>query len=139
MSEPKLEILATFENAIDAEIVRGRLESDGIACHVLDGGIVGMNWTLSNAVGGVKLVVRAEDLENARALINDNESISNEDEGWGACPSCGSRKLGLFFERRITNLTWILVGIPLLFPSKKFRCLACHEITVSPIEGDRGG
>lgn len=134
MSEPKLEVLATFENAIDAEIVRGRLESDGIPCHVLDGGIVGMNWTLSNAVGGVKLVVRAEDLENARALLIEDESSSTEDEGWGACPSCQSRKLELYFERRITNITWILIGIPLLFPSKKYRCRSCQEITSSPIE-----
>ena len=126
--------VATFENGIDAEIARGRLESEGITAQVRDASIVGMNWTLSNAIGGVKLDVKLADVGRAKELLDNATPVSLDDEGWGACPRCGSRKLELSTDRRITNLTWVLFGLPLLFPRKKFVCRSCNAVSDTPNE-----
>lgn len=126
--------IASFENAIDAEIARGRLESEGIAAHIRDATMVGTNWLYSNAVGGVKLEVNAADVDQARQLLDDAKDESLDDEGWGSCPQCGSRKLDLRTDRRITHVTWLLFGIPLLFPRKQFVCRECEATSTTPNE-----
>lgn len=134
-----LEVIATFENALDAEMARGRLESEGIRAFVQDGNIVGANWTLSNAVGGVKVAVLAQDLQRAIEILADAGTHEDEDSGWGKCSKCGSSKLELHSDRRMTNLTWLLLGIPLLFPNKRFLCRSCGEVMKEPMLDNQGG
>ena len=126
-----LEIIKVFENAFEAELARGRLESEGIPSFLRDNHIVEANWMLSNAVGGVKLAVRANDVGRAREIL-DSAAPEMKDEGWGACPSCGSCKLEIRTDRRITNLTWLFFGIPLLLPRRAYFCRSCGEITKRP-------
>lgn len=128
-----------FENALDAEMARGRLESEGIRAFVQDGNIVGANWTLSNAVGGVKVAVLAQDLQRAIEILADAGTHEEEDSGWGKCSKCGSSKLELHSDRKMTNLTWLLLGIPLLFPNKRFLCRSCGEVMKEPMLDNQGG
>jgi hypothetical protein len=126
-----LKTVASFESPLDAEIAKGRLESEDIIAHIRDESTVNANWLLSNAIGGVKLLVKESDLSRASDLLQV-VATSEEDEGWGSCSSCGSRQLELRDDRRITNLTWLMFGIPLLFPRKKFFCRSCGNLSKSP-------
>ena len=126
-----LEVIARFENALDAELARGQLESEGIPSFLLDAHTVTMNWMLSNAVGGVKLAVHPRDAHRARDVLGNEVQADQSDSGWGACPNCGSRNLEPRFDRRVTGLSWLLFGIPLLFPKKSFFCHACKQSTAT--------
>ncbi len=64
-------VVATFALPTEAEMARGLLESNGIQALLRDEGLVGVHPWLSNAVGGVKVVVPAEDAERAREILGD--------------------------------------------------------------------
>jgi len=64
-------VVATFTFPTEAEMARGLLESNGIDALVRDAGLVGVHPWLSNAVGGVKLVVSSDDAELAREILED--------------------------------------------------------------------
>ncbi len=62
-------IVAAFDTVLEAEMARGRLETDGIAARIVDGNTVGIATHLSMALGGAKVVVCQNDLEAARAIL----------------------------------------------------------------------
>lgn len=62
-------VVATFQDPLEASMARSRLEAEGILA-TLDGEYhVAMAWWISNAIGGVKLLVRQCDLESARRIL----------------------------------------------------------------------
>jgi len=64
-------VVATFALPTQAEMARELLEHNGIDAHLRDQGFIGVHPWLSNAVGGVKLVVPAADAELAREILED--------------------------------------------------------------------
>ena len=61
--------VAAFTDPVEAELARGALAGEGIDAELRDGALVGVAWHLSNAVGGVKLVVHADDAKRAEAIL----------------------------------------------------------------------
>ena len=61
--------ILTFTYPHEMEIVRGRLESEGIECNVLDEFTVQVHNFYSNAIGGIKLQVKKEDLSRALQVL----------------------------------------------------------------------
>jgi hypothetical protein len=61
--------VAVFDNPLSAQLAKGRLESAGIACFLANEHVVAANPLYANAVGGLQLQVRAEDLDQARDLL----------------------------------------------------------------------
>ena len=61
----KLITIKVFENAIDAHILKTKLESEGIPAILVDENIVTLNPLYNIAVGGGKLQVRDEDFGRA--------------------------------------------------------------------------
>jgi len=64
-------VVATFALPTEAEMARELLERNGIEALLRDEGLVGVHPWLSNAVGGVKVVVPFEDAERAREILGD--------------------------------------------------------------------
>jgi hypothetical protein len=62
-------VVATFALPTHAEMARELLERNGIDARLRDQGFIGVHPWLSNAVGGVKLVVSADDAELAREIL----------------------------------------------------------------------
>jgi hypothetical protein len=58
----------------EALLAKSILDSAGIESFLGDQNIIRMDWFLSNALGGVKLRVREEDVEVATALLNQTWS-----------------------------------------------------------------
>ena len=61
--------VATFDFLPAAEIARGRLLAEGIACRLADQHLVQTDWLYSLAVGGIKLQVAAKDVQQAQAIL----------------------------------------------------------------------
>lgn len=68
----------------EALLAKSILDSAGIESFLGDQNIIRMDWFLSNALGGVKLRVREEDVEIAMALLNqtraDASGVENGEE-----------------------------------------------------------
>ena len=66
-------MLQSFDNYIDAHIVKGRLEDQGIHCWLKDENLSSLivDPILTNAVsGGIKLMVPEEELQKAIEILN---------------------------------------------------------------------
>ena len=104
-------VAARFLNIGEAEIAASALDAAGIDCDLLDEAIVRVDWFMAQAVGGIKLVVRAEDLAAARDVLTSPPASHPHFEDVGAprsprrstaetavlpqevpaaCPECGS-------------------------------------------------
>jgi hypothetical protein len=75
----ELVTLATFDSSIKAELARAALQEAGIESQLGDESLVTNYWLLSEAVGGVKLVVRQSDADRAVAVYKGIEEHLNED------------------------------------------------------------
>src|ERR1700743_890949 len=89
-----------YRDLNQAAIAQSILESAGIECFLADANLVRMDWFYSNAVGGIKVVVREEDAEEARKILDQEIPESIEVEGSGLyeqprCPKCGSFEISL--------------------------------------------
>jgi hypothetical protein len=73
-SKMKLAKIRDFMFVPDALVAKSILDSAGIECLLSDEVTIGMNPFWSNALGGVKLWVRQEDVEMAVALLKEEAS-----------------------------------------------------------------
>ena len=66
-----LVLLRRFRDLPEALLAKGMLESAGIACFLADENMVRLDWFISNLLGGVKLMVEAEDFAEASRVLNE--------------------------------------------------------------------
>jgi hypothetical protein len=66
-------ILQTFDNYISAHIALGRLKEEYINCHLQDEYSVTIDPFLSNAIGGIKLMVVEIQAERAMSILNSSQ------------------------------------------------------------------
>jgi hypothetical protein len=80
----KLVNLRQYMTLPEALLAKSILDSAGIESFLGDQNIIRMDWFLSNALGGVKLRVREEDVEAATALLNqrwvDESDVTGAEE-----------------------------------------------------------
>jgi len=70
MDNAELQVVATFGNRIEAEMAQGALRSAGIESLISADDAGGIRPDLGRR--GIRLMVRAEDAEEAAALIGDS-------------------------------------------------------------------
>jgi hypothetical protein len=68
----------SYDNYIDAHLMLGQLRAEFINCHLLNENSVTIDPFLSNAIGGIKLMVAETQLERALELIEETEKRSAE-------------------------------------------------------------
>ena len=71
MEEEQFHLLRRFQYSSEAIIYQGKLESQGIEVFLRDNHTIDTNPLYSNAVGGVKLYVRSEDVERANQILEE--------------------------------------------------------------------
>jgi len=129
-----MKILRTYLYPQFAYLHHAKLENEGIGSIIRDENIVSINPVYARAVGGIKLIVRNEDFENARKIIDanyyenlKNEFPENELENQRVCVRCGSTNI---FQKSswLIGLFWLLFMIPATKKKSEFICLDCsHE------------
>lgn len=107
-------------------MLRLRLEAGDVAVFIQDEHLVQIDWGLANAVGGVRVQIDEEDIERAREILAE-EPDTTPPANWPACPACGSTSTAQAeLPRRMAFLTIMLLGFPLLFSKKLWKCHECQ-------------
>ena len=83
-------IIRTFDNYFLANILLTKLRHAGLECYLKDEYTVTIDPLLSNAIGGIKLIVKKADEPKARRMLRlfDREYRNNI-----TCPRCGSHNV----------------------------------------------
>lgn len=129
----KLITLKVFDTAIEARILKNKLEGDGIVCFIFDENIVTLNPLLNFAVGGIRLQVNEEDFSKAKDILNeiDEQPFTNEHGDIIYCPSCGSSSLYSDFKSMkdakgvIAIVTAFLLSSFPLYAKSVYKCKEC--------------
>lgn len=85
----------SYDNYIPANMILSKLELEGIRAYLQDEHTVTIDPIISNAIGGIKLMVLNDQLDRALALIAEFES---EYQKAGACPQCQSTNVQFLVE-----------------------------------------
>ena len=129
----ELQQLATirqFRDLPEALLAKGCLESAGIECYLADENLVRLDWFISNFIGGIKLNVRAADIENARTILDEPILEGLYVEGIGLyeqprCPKCQSLDVNFQeLDRPIAYMSAFL-RVPMPVQRPGWRCHSC--------------
>ncbi len=118
--------IRTFDNYFSASIVLTRLRDSGIECFLKDEFTVTIDPLLSNAIGGIKLVVKDADVKDALAML---EEIDAAYRAAATCPKCGSTGLEYISKPGASNtitalLTWTFFRYAIA-PDMIYHCESC--------------
>lgn len=134
---PDLVTIESFTSPWEAHIARGRLEAEGIPASVIGEHHIGAHWPISQALGGVRLMVpksaAAEALDVLRALHSGKFQADLEAETGltkSACPHCGSDALEPYRTRSsIAMAIASVLSFAITFPptQRGLRCTSCGK------------
>ena len=137
-----MQTIKTFDNAIDAHLMKTKLESEGIFCYLADEHIIGINPLMSVALGGIKLNVPEEHVEQAIRILQESAEspISDEFDRILTCPNCGSTQLlnnisnpKSILAKVATILSLVTSTMP-LYTQKSYLCKDCNTIFEKAID-----
>jgi hypothetical protein len=123
-------ILNSYNTYIDAHIAKGVLEEEGIESWLKDENTVTIDPILTNAVGGIKVMVAKADAQRAWEIL---QQLKNEQKKAVACPKCGSNNTELVSTPRkainwLSAITTFFLGDYAMGIDKVHHCFDCkHE------------
>ena len=127
--------IARFQYSTEAQIIKGRLEADGIQVFLMDNLTIDTDPLVSNAIGGVKLKVLSHQAEEAEAILNSINKFSLDNQGNAiTCPNCKSEKIELystvkdgkaFFAFIFAFVFNVIMSVLPLYTKHKYRCEDC--------------
>lgn len=123
--------IAVFQYSTEAEIIKGRLEAEGIFVFLSDSKTIDTNPVVSNAIGGVKLKVYNDHEIKALSVLESISNYSLDENGEEiSCPNCHNKYVAVFSTiKDIKSLTAFLLGFligTLPFHTRyKYRCETC--------------
>lgn len=86
--------VASYQYSAEAQIMKGRLEAEGIPVFLSDVHTIDTDPLVSNAVGGVKIKVRKFDYDLALQVLDSVSKYSLGDAGEDiSCPNCKSNRV----------------------------------------------
>jgi len=116
--------LGSFEFQSDVQVIKGKLESEGIQVNLKDENTVGVEPFASNAIGGIKLQVLKQDEASARAIYDQIRNYAVDEEGnLITCPNCKKQRTEVYYTRNT-----LMYKLFPFFEPKKYRCLHCNFI-----------
>ncbi|HTT21822.1 MAG TPA: DUF2007 domain-containing protein [Candidatus Sulfotelmatobacter sp.] len=133
-------MIRKFRDLPEALLAKGSLESAGIECTLADDNMVRMDWFYSNAIGGIKLLVAAEDAAEAEQVLSQPIPERFDVPDIGAfdqpkCPKCGSLDVS-FRELQASAYLSMALNVPIPFQKRAWRCHSCD--TEWEDDGDLG-
>lgn len=121
----ELVTIGSFEYLADVQVIRSKLESEGIEVFLKDENILATDPLISSAIGGVKLQVFSKDRERAMEIFDELRGYATDARGNPiTCPNCKAQRSEKYYQRK--KLLHKL--FPFLEPVK-YRCLNCGMIT----------
>ena len=126
-------MVGRYRDSGEAMIAKNMLDSAGIECFLGDENLVRLDWFYSNLIGGIKLMVRKEDADTARKLLEENipEKIDVAEVGeyvQPRCPQCGSMDVSFDELDKQIAYAGLFLNLPIPVNRKGGKCHACgHE------------
>ena len=99
--EDDIIVFKQFENSIDANIVKTKLDAYGIPCFLTEENLANLYPGQSFNVFNIRLHLFSKDEERARQ-ITDESNLMVVDEQIATCPQCHSSKLERDFPKKLT-------------------------------------
>jgi len=122
----ELVTVKTFDNYFLANIILTKLHAEGVECYLKDEYTVTLDPILTNAIGGIKLVVKQQDEAVTLQLLKryDDEYMKA-----ATCPKCGSNNFTYITKPGATNyltvlFTWIFSSYAVA-PEYVYQCGNC--------------
>ncbi len=118
-------ILTIFENSTEAHLLKSKLDSSSIRTSLMDEKTIDTDPWMSQAIGGVKLLVHNDDLEKALHIYNEIR-VYEKDENSNPiyCKECNSSRILVAPPQR-KNFFFMLFPF---FESRKLICNDCKTI-----------
>jgi DNA-directed RNA polymerase subunit RPC12/RpoP len=118
----------TFDSYITANIWLGKLQDAGINCYLKDEYTVTIDPILTNAIGGIKLCVDVDQLDQSRELIM---AFEHQDRQRLQCPKCKSMNVEYISKPGAKNWlsaisSWLL-GSYAVSAGQVYHCFNCGE------------
>jgi hypothetical protein len=114
-------VLQTFNNSIDANIIKSKLDAYGVPCFLTEEHLTSLiNPIIS---GGIKLHIFERDRSQVLDLLTEDYVQKNEDDDFRKCPICNSKRILTFTDSRLEPA---IVVKMLLQLSKRHYCLECE-------------
>jgi hypothetical protein len=114
-------VLQTFNNSIDANIIKSKLDAYGVHCFLTEEHLTSLiNPIIS---GGIKLHIFERDRSQVLDLLTEDYVQKNEDDDFRKCPICNSKRILTFTDSRLEPA---IVVKMLLQLSKRHYCLECE-------------
>jgi len=118
-------ILDVFEYSTEANVMKAKLDSEGIRTMLMDEKTIDSDPLISQAIGGVKLLVHKDSFDQAVEVYNTVRLYVKDENGKAKiCPSCGSDRILVAPLQRI-NLFFMLFPF---FERKRHICNQCKTI-----------
>lgn len=132
----QLKTIYYFRDLPLAELAKTKLKSEGIPCFLANKNHISMNWLVSFALGRVKLQVRNDDVAIAKEILSKDlsEDLNEIEEQFPAleqsdyCQKCNSTNISPVKSSRKAGALSLLLGLPLIFFRKRYRCHDCGHI-----------
>ncbi len=127
-------VARTFTNVHEAQLAKSVLEAAGIEVAIADEHVVSNNWLYSNLVGGVKVIVPEDRVEEARSVLDmaavpdhSTENVAAKaDADADRCPRCGSNEYDSIVRAKgVVILSWFFLGFPIGWPRRRRVCRHC--------------
>ncbi|MBC2843657.1 DUF2007 domain-containing protein [Winogradskyella flava] len=129
--------IARFPYSTEAQIVKGRLEADGIEVFLRDNITIDTDPLVSQAIGGVKLKVLAKDEAQARAILQSIKTYALDDDGNAiTCPNCNNNSVNLYstitgFKSFFSFIIGFVTGTLPISARFQYKCDDCDTIVTT--------
>lgn len=118
-------VLAVFEYSTEAHVTKSKLDSENIQTMLMDEKTIDSDPLVSNAIGGVKLLVHKNDFEKAVKIYNEIRVYQKDKNGNEInCPKCQSNRI-LIAPIQRKNVFYMLFPF---FEKRRHICNDCKTI-----------
>ncbi len=122
-------VIKTFSFPYEAQIAKTQLEAFGIPVYIENEHTINMDWFYSNALGGVRLLVPENYVDEAKSFLEKDFSDELEQkfgESKECCPVCGSLDIEVNTKgKKSAFLAFMCFGLPLVSFKNGNRCKRC--------------
>ncbi len=118
-------VLDTFEYSSEAQVAKTKLEAEGLQVMLMDEKTIDSDPLISQAIGGVKLLVHNDDLTGAKRIYSRIRNYAKDgSDQLFTCPNCSSNKVLIAALQR-KNLFYMLFPF---FEKTRKQCTVCNTI-----------
>jgi hypothetical protein len=123
-------VLRRYRDLPEASIAKSILDSAGIENYLADDNLVRLDWFYSNLIGGIKLFVRQQDVDEANELLDQGvpEKFDVDTPGeyeQPRCPKCRSFEVSHDGLDKPSTYAAFFVSLPIPFTNKDWKCHSC--------------